>query len=146
MICLDLLQCYSQLSAQRVWVLCLKLLAVFSQGCQMLKRCLQEENLLGICNLKELILNFKKRSLVKSMQILLLSLGVLAGSSLLSGCATSQLFQFSAPSTLESNSSLSPHQKTKKQLKSSGDSSPSQVEQILPRQLQQDTFLLLVAL
>ena len=41
MICLDLLQCYSQLSAQRVWVLCLKLLAVFSQVYLMLKRCLE---------------------------------------------------------------------------------------------------------
>ncbi len=142
MTCLDLLQCYLQHSAQQVWALCSKSLAAFSQVFQTLKIWRREESLLEICNFKKRISNFRKLSSVKQTRIRLPLLAVLAGSLLLSGCATSQSFQFSAPSSLESNSSPSHHQKIKKQSQSSSGSSNSLLAPTLPRRLQRDTFLL----
>ena len=142
MSCLVLLQCYLQRSVQRVWGLCSKLSEVSFQVFQKLKKCKLGESLLEIWNLKKQILSFRKQSSVKSMQITLPLLVVLGGSLLLSGCATSRSFQFSAPSTLESSSLPLPHQKIKKQSQSSSDSSNSLPAPTLPRALQRDTFLL----
>ncbi len=142
MTCLDLLQCYSQRLVQQVWALCSKSSAVFFQVYLKLKKWQLGESLLEIWSLKKRISNFKKQSSVKSTQITLPLLVVLGGSLLLSGCATSPSFQFSAPSSLESNSSLSHPQKIKKQSQSSGDSSNSLLVPTSPRRLQQDTFLL----
>ena len=142
MSCLVLLQCYLQRSVLQAWGLCLKLSGVSFQVFLKLKKCKLEESLLGIWNLKKQMLSFRKQSSVKSMQITLPLLGLLAGSLLLSGCATSPSFQFSAPSTLELNSLPSPHQKIKKQSQSSSDSLNSLQAPTLPRALQRDTFLL----
>ena len=87
------------------------------------------------------ILNFKKQFLVKWIKTRLFLPGVLAGSLLLSGCVTFSSSQSSVPYIQTQPLSPSPLQKTKNRSIYSGDSSNSQVGQILQQVLPQDTSL-----
>ena len=80
-----------------------------------------------------------KKKLIKSPLFLL---GLLVASLLSSACSTLQQYQFSAPSTLESNSLPLPHQNPKKQCQSCGDSLKSPAETKSPPQSPRGTSVL----
>ena len=141
MICLDLLQCYCQHSARRAWARCLRLSAVLRKVDHLQMKRVQRGSLSEICPSKNQMLSFNKQCSVKLIKMPVCLLAVLVALLLLSGCSTSQSFQFSAPSGHQLTSSPSHPPKVKKISPSSGDwlFFPHRTRSRQPSQ--QDTFL-----
>ena len=142
MLCPDLLQCYYRRLVQQVWAPCSKYLVESFKEYQLLEKLQLKENSLEILRCIKQMLTSKKQYSVMQMRTMVCLPAILVGSLLLSGCQTSQQFQFSAPSSPESSWSHSHHPSPKKPSPSFGDllNSPrGAISQLLS---QRDTFLL----
>ena len=141
MICLDLSRCYYRHWGRLAWAVCLRSLVVFFKAFQRLKLRKNAGSLLGICRSVKWTRIFRRCWSAKPIKILACSLGLLVVLLLLWGCSTFSSSQSSAPCIQTQPLSPLPLQKTKKQSIYSGDSSNSQVGQILQQVLLQDTSL-----